>query len=166
MFHLELKLIADVGLIGLPNAGKSTFISAVSSAKPKIADYPFTTLVPNLGVVKKSDGGSYVIADIPGLIEGASEGVGLGHEFLRHVERCRFLVHIVDLTAENPMNNYKVINEELRKHSEGLANLYQIIVLNKRDAILDETAEDVAHRGKLIPIASVKHAIVFAVYIP
>ncbi len=143
VLELELKLIADIGLLGMPNAGKSTFISAVSSAKPKIADYPFTTLVPNLGVVKKSDGGSYVIADIPGLIEGASEGVGLGHEFLRHVERCRFLVHIVDLTAENPMNNYKVINEELRKHSEGLANLYQIIVLNKRDAILDETAEDI-----------------------
>lgn len=136
--ELELKLIADVGLLGMPNAGKSTFISAVSSAKPKIADYPFTTLVPNLGVVKKSDGGSYVIADIPGLIEGASEGIGLGHEFLRHVERCRFLIHIVDLTAENPVKNYKIINDELRKHSEGLANLYQIIVLNKIDAILSE----------------------------
>ena len=132
--ELELKLIADIGLLGMPNAGKSTFISAVSSAKPKIADYPFTTLVPNLGVVKKSDGGSYVIADIPGLIEGASEGVGLGHEFLRHVERCRFLVHIIDLTAENPVNNYKIINKELKKHSEGLANLYQILVLNKIDA--------------------------------
>ena len=138
ILELELKLIADIGLLGMPNAGKSTFISAVSSAKPKIADYPFTTLVPNLGVVKKPDGGSYVIADIPGLIEGASEGVGLGHEFLRHVERCRFLVHIVDLTAENPVENYKIINNELKKHSEGLANLYQILVLNKIDAILDE----------------------------
>lgn len=138
VLELELKLIADVGLLGMPNAGKSTFISAVSSAKPKIADYPFTTLVPNLGVVKKDDSGSYVIADIPGLIEGASEGVGLGHEFLRHVERCRFLVHIVDLTAQNPVKNYTIINEELRKHSETLANLYQIIVLNKIDAISDE----------------------------
>ena len=141
VLELELKLIADIGLLGMPNAGKSTFISAVSSAKPKIADYPFTTLVPNLGVVKKPDGGSYVIADIPGLIEGASEGVGLGHEFLRHVERCRFLVHIVDLTAENPIENYKIINNELKKHSEGLANLYQILVLNKIDAVLDEDLE-------------------------
>ena len=111
ILELELKLIADIGLLGMPNAGKSTFISSVSSAKPKIADYPFTTLVPNLGVVKKDDGGSYVIADIPGLIEGASEGVGLGHEFLRHVERCRFLIHIVDLTAEDPVKNYKIINQ-------------------------------------------------------
>ena len=141
VLELELKLIADVGLLGMPNAGKSTYISAVSSARPKIADYPFTTLVPNLGVVKKSDGGSYVVADIPGLIEGASEGVGLGHEFLRHVERCRFLIHIVDLTAEDPVKNYKVINEELKKHSDGLANLYQIIVLNKIDAVLPEDKE-------------------------
>ncbi len=138
ILELELKLIADVGLLGMPNAGKSTFISAVSSAKPKIADYPFTTLVPNLGVVEKSDGGSYVIADIPGLIEGASEGVGLGHEFLRHVERCRFLLHIVDLTAENPAENYKIINNELKKHSEHLGNLYQILVLNKIDAVQKE----------------------------
>lgn len=136
--ELELKLIADVGLLGMPNAGKSTFISVISSAKPKIADYPFTTLVPNLGVVTKPSGDGFVVADIPGLIEGASEGVGLGHEFLRHVERCRFLVHIVDLTQENPMENYKKINLELKKHSERLANLYQIIALNKIDAILDE----------------------------
>ena len=148
VLELELKLIADIGLLGMPNAGKSTFISAVSSAKPKIADYPFTTLVPNLGVVKKPDGGSYVIADIPGLIEGASEGVGLGHEFLRHVERCRFLVHIVDLTAENPVENYKIINNELKKHSEGLANLYQILVLNKIDAILEEDLEELKKEFK------------------
>lgn len=138
VLELELKLIADIGLLGMPNAGKSTFISSISSAKPKIADYPFTTLVPNLGVVKKDDGGSYVVADIPGLIEGASAGAGLGHEFLRHVERCRFLIHIVDLTAENPLENYKIINEELRKHSEGLAGLYQIIVLNKIDSVDEE----------------------------
>ena len=141
VLELELKLIADVGLLGMPNAGKSTFISAVSSAKPKIADYPFTTLVPHLGVVKKDDGGSYVIADIPGLIEGASEGIGLGHEFLRHVERCRFLIHIVDLTASNPVENYQIINNELKKHSEALGNLYQVLVLNKTDAVLEEDIE-------------------------
>lgn len=136
--ELELKLIADVGLLGMPNAGKSTFISVISSAKPKIADYPFTTLVPNLGVVTKPSGDGFVVADIPGLIEGASEGIGLGHEFLRHVERCRFLIHIVDLTQENPMENYNKINLELKKHSERLANLYQIIALNKIDAISDD----------------------------
>ena len=132
---LELKLIADVGLLGMPNAGKSTFISRISSAKPKIADYPFTTLIPNLGVVKKHSGDGYVVADIPGLIEGASDGVGLGHDFLRHVERCRFLVHIVDITEENPIENYEKINLELKKHSEKLANLYQIIALNKIDSV-------------------------------
>lgn len=135
---LELKLIADVGLLGMPNAGKSTLISVISSAKPKIADYPFTTLVPNLGVVKKHDGDSYVVADIPGLIEGASEGTGLGHEFLRHVERCRFLLHIVDLSLENPMENYKKINDELAKHDTRLSEVYQILVLNKIDAISEE----------------------------
>lgn len=157
---LELKLIADVGLLGMPNAGKSTFISAVSSAKPKIADYPFTTLVPNLGVVQKDDGGSYVIADIPGLIEGASEGVGLGHEFLRHVERCRFLLHIVDLTAENPIENYKIINNELKKHSEQLGNLYQVLALNKIDSVQkDDLDKYVAEFSKLskdiFPISAV-----------
>lgn len=135
---LELKLIADVGLLGMPNAGKSTFISHVSSAKPKIADYPFTTLIPNLGVVRKPSGDGFVIADIPGLIEGASDGIGLGHDFLRHVERCRFLVHILDSTLENPLENYNKINLELKKYSEKLSNLYQIIALNKIDAI-DET---------------------------
>lgn len=139
--ELELKLIADVGLSGMPNAGKSTFISVISSAKPKIADYPFTTLVPHLGVVTKPSGDGFVVADIPGLIEGASEGVGLGHEFLRHVERCRFLVHIVDLTQSDPMENYNKINLELKKHSERLANLYQIMALNKIDAITQEDRE-------------------------
>ena len=135
--ELELKLIADVGLLGMPNAGKSTLISRISSAKPKIADYPFTTLVPNLGVVRKRSGDGYVVADIPGLIEGASEGVGLGHDFLRHVERCRFLVHIVDVTAENPLENFEIINNELALHSQKLADLYQIIALNKIDAVDD-----------------------------
>lgn len=138
---LELKLISDIGLLGMPNAGKSTFISVVSSAKPKIADYPFTTLVPNLGVVKKPTGDGFVIADIPGLIEGASEGVGLGYEFLRHVERCRFLIHIVDITQDNPLENFKIINNELEKHSEALAQRYQIVVLNKIDAV-DETRKN------------------------
>ena len=139
--QLELKLLADVGLLGMPNAGKSTFISRVSAAKPKIADYPFTTLIPNLGVVKKPNGDGFVIADIPGLIEGASDGVGLGYEFLRHVERCRFLIHIVDITQDNPLENFKIINKELEKHSEALANRYQIVVLNKIDAI-DEELKD------------------------
>lgn len=139
---LELKLIADVGLLGMPNAGKSTLISRISSAKPKIADYPFTTLVPNLGVVRGLNGDGYVVADIPGLIEGASDGVGLGHDFLRHVERCRFLVHLVDLTEENPFDNYKIINNELEKHSGRLASLYQIIALNKIDAVEDEKKKE------------------------
>lgn len=145
---LELKLIADVGLLGMPNAGKSTFISRISSAKPKIADYPFTTLIPNLGVVKKHSGDGYVVADIPGLIEGASDGVGLGHDFLRHVERCRFLVHIVDITEENPIENYEKINLELKKHSEKLANLYQIIALNKIDSVDEEKKQKLYNEFK------------------
>ena len=147
---LELKLIADVGLLGMPNAGKSTLISVISSAKPKIADYPFTTLVPNLGVVKKHSGDSYVVADIPGLIEGASEGTGLGHEFLRHVERCRFLLHIVDLSLENPMENYLKINEELAKHDTRLAQVYQVLVLNKIDSVLEEDVEKYYQEFKAI----------------
>ncbi len=137
--ELELKLIADVGLLGLPNAGKSTLISRISAAKPKIADYPFTTLVPHLGVVKKDDGDAYVIADIPGVIKGASEGVGLGFEFLRHVERTRFLIHLIDISAENPVQNYLDINEELKKYGGRLSEIYQIIVLNKIDAVDEET---------------------------
>lgn len=143
---LELKLIADVGLLGMPNAGKSTLISRISSAKPKIADYPFTTLVPNLGVVKKRNGDGYVVADIPGLIEGASDGVGLGHDFLRHVERCRFLVHIVDTTAENPLENFEIINNELALHSQKLADLYQIIALNKIDSIDEERKNELVEQ--------------------
>lgn len=133
--EFELKLIADIGLLGMPNAGKSTLISVISSAKPKIADYPFTTLVPNLGVVKKPNGDGFVVADIPGLIAGASDGVGLGHEFLRHVERCRFLIHIVDLTQENPIENYQTINNELKKYGTRLSDVYQILALNKIDSI-------------------------------
>ena len=139
--EFELKLIADVGLLGMPNAGKSTLISAISSAKPKVADYPFTTIVPHLGVVKKQNGDGYVVADIPGLIEGASEGIGLGHEFLRHVERCRFLIHLVDITQESPLKNYEIINSELKKHSEELSKTYQVIALNKIDSVDKETRE-------------------------
>lgn len=140
--RLELKTIADVGLIGLPNAGKSTYISVVSAAKPKIANYPFTTLIPNLGVVKTKDGeNSFVVADIPGLIEGASEGVGLGHDFLRHVERTRLLLHLVDATAidgGDPWTNYQTVQAELHLYSESLANKPHAVVLTKGDA-LDET---------------------------
>ena len=148
--ELDLKLLADVGLLGMPNAGKSTLISSVSSAKPKIADYPFTTLVPNLGVVKKDNGDGYVIADIPGLIEGASEGIGLGHEFLRHVERCRFLIHLVDLTKEDPMQNYKIINEELKKHSEQLSKVYQVVALNKIDSVDEELRQEYYNEFKKV----------------
>jgi GTPase len=138
--RLELKLLADVGLLGYPSVGKSTFISRVSRARPKIADYPFTTLVPNLGVVRLSDERTFVIADIPGLIEGASEGAGLGHQFLRHVERCRVLVHIVEATfttgpERTPLDDFGVINRELAHYAPELATKPQIAVLNKCDAI-------------------------------
>ena len=138
---LELKLLADVGLLGFPNVGKSTFLSVVTDAKPKIANYHFTTLVPNLGVVKTKDGNGFVIADIPGIIEGASEGVGLGIRFLRHVERTRLLLHFLDvsgLEGRNPVEDFYAINTELKKYSEKLAGRKQIIVANKIDAIQDD----------------------------
>jgi GTP-binding protein len=122
----------------MPNAGKSTFISVISAAKPKIADYPFTTLVPNLGVVRKPTGDGFLVADIPGLIEGASEGLGLGHEFLRHVERTKILVHILDMTEEDPINNFNIINGELEKFGSRLSTIPQIVALNKIDAVMDE----------------------------
>jgi GTP-binding protein len=135
---LELKMLADVGLIGMPNAGKSTLISVLSSAKPKIANYPFTTLEPNLGVMRKDTGDGIVLADIPGLIEGASEGVGLGHAFLRHVERCRVLLHLVDATAQDggtPLDNYAIIRNELTYYSPSLGQRTEVIVLTKADAM-------------------------------
>lgn len=141
---LELKLLADVGLLGLPNAGKSTLISVISAAKPKIADYPFTTITPNLGVVRQPSGDGFVVADIPGLIEGASEGVGLGHDFLRHVERTRLLLHLVDVSdredvdaLEEAKRQYDLINRELAKYSPLLAQKPQIVVLTKIDAVAD-----------------------------
>ena len=138
---LELKLLADVGLIGFPNVGKSTFLGKTTLAKPKIADYHFTTLEPNLGVVKTEYGDSFVIADIPGIIEGASEGVGLGLQFLRHIERTRLLLHVIDvsgLEGRNPVDDFEKINEELKKYSEKLSKRTQIIVANKIDMMQDE----------------------------
>ena len=138
---LELKLLADVGLLGFPNVGKSTFLATVTDAKPKIANYHFTTIIPNLGVVKTKDGNGFVIADIPGIIEGASEGVGLGIQFLRHVERTRILLHFLDVSGQegrNPVEDFYAINKELKKYSEKLSTRKQIIVANKIDVIQDE----------------------------
>ena len=142
---LELKLLADVGLIGFPNVGKSTLISVVSEAKPKIANYHFTTLTPVLGVVRMGEGSSFVMADIPGLIEGAGEGVGLGHEFLRHVERCRLLLHVIDVSGSegrDPIEDFDKINRELKVYSKELSLQKQIVVGNKCDLCDDETVEN------------------------
>lgn len=138
---LELKLLADVGLLGFPNVGKSTLLSVVTDATPKIADYHFTTLEPNLGVVKSEYGDSFIIADIPGIIEGASQGVGLGIQFLRHIERTRLLLHVIDVSGtegRNPVEDFNIINEELKKYSEKLSKRKQIIVANKIDSMQDE----------------------------
>ena len=139
---LELKLLADVGLLGFPNVGKSTFLSRTTSATPKIANYHFTTLEPNLGVVKLDYGASFVVADIPGIIEGASEGTGLGLQFLRHIERTRLLLHVIDISGiegRDPVEDFNIINEELKKYSEKLSKRKQIIVANKADAMQDES---------------------------
>lgn len=151
---LELKLLADVGLIGFPNVGKSTLLSVVSKAHPKIANYHFTTLFPNLGVVYVNEGSSFVLADIPGIIEGASEGAGLGHDFLRHIERCRLLVHVVDVSGSegrDPVVDFEIINGELRKYEPELADCPQIVAANKCDLLSDEeNAEKLkAHVEKL-----------------
>ncbi|MCB9743803.1 MAG: GTPase ObgE [Alphaproteobacteria bacterium] len=149
--RLELKLLADVGLLGFPNAGKSTLISRVSNARPRVADYPFTTLVPNLGVVSKGWEASFVIADIPGLIQGASEGAGLGHQFLRHVERCRFFLHLVSATTfdedvKDPLARYRAINGELLAFDPELAERPQILVLTKADAVDEEALSTLVAR--------------------
>ncbi|MEQ1882028.1 MAG: Obg family GTPase CgtA [Burkholderiales bacterium] len=147
---LELKVLADVGLLGLPNAGKSTFIRAVSAARPKVADYPFTTLHPNLGVVRVDENRSFVIADIPGLIEGASEGAGLGHQFLRHLQRTRLLLHLVDIAPldedANPARDALAIAEELRKYDEALFQKPRWIVLNKSDLLPAEQRDSAAEK--------------------
>jgi GTP-binding protein len=154
--RLELMLMADVGLLGFPNAGKSTFISAVSAAKPKVADYPFTTLAPSLGVVKMGFESSFVIADIPGLVEGASDGTGLGHQFLRHVSRTRVLAHLVSLgehdegavfggNPDNPdaIRRYYALRTELEAYDQALASRPEVILLTKTDLVLEETAQDI-----------------------
>lgn len=138
---LRLKLIADAGLVGLPNAGKSTFLAAVSAAKPKIADYPFTTLHPNLGVVRTGDT-DFVLADIPGLIEGAHEGAGLGDQFLGHVERCRVLLHLVDATEDDVATAYKTVRRELKAYSDELHKKKEIVALSKADALDDDTLKE------------------------
>jgi GTP-binding protein len=150
--QLELKLIADVGLVGFPNAGKSTLISVISAAKPKIADYPFTTLEPNLGVVDLGDFKTFVVADIPGLIEGASEGAGLGLKFLRHIERTKLLLHLVDvssLSGRNPVEDYEIINKELANYEIDLSDRPQIVVATKLDALDEpERLEDLREKAK------------------
>jgi len=160
--RLELKLLADVGLLGFPNVGKSTFIAHVSRARPKIADYPFTTLVPNLGVVRLSDERTFVIADIPGLIEGAADGAGLGHQFLRHVERCRVLLHIVEATFttgpdRSPLADYQAINKELGQYAPELARKPQIVVLNKVDATEPEAVAE--HRKAFLDVGVELHTM-------
>lgn len=143
--RLELKLLADVGLAGFPNVGKSTLLSVVSAARPKIANYHFTTITPNLGVVRVDENFSYVMADIPGIIEGASEGAGLGHRFLRHIDRCRLIVHMVDVSGSegrNPIEDFEAINEELRRYNPELAKRPQIVAANKCDLIYDREKAD------------------------
>jgi GTP-binding protein len=163
MFWFRLKLISDAGIIGLPNAGKSTFLSVVSRARPKIADYPFTTLTPSLGVVRSGDE-ELVLADIPGLIEGAHEGVGLGTKFLGHIERCRLLLHLIDATEDEITNNYKVIRGELKKYSKDLAKKKEIVALNKCDALSEKeiaakkTELKKVYKGKVFAISAISRA--------
>jgi GTP-binding protein len=177
--RLELKVLADVGLFGMPNAGKSTFIRAVSAAKPKVADYPFTTLAPNLGVVRVDDGRSFVLADIPGLIEGAADGAGLGHQFLRHLQRTRLLLHIVDLAPfdpdADPVRDARAIVDELKRYDNSLYEKARWLVLNKLDLVPE--AERAARvkafvkalrwKGPVFPVAAVSgegcRAVIFAV---
>jgi GTP-binding protein len=158
--RLRLKLIADAGIIGLPNAGKSTFLAAVSAAKPKIADYPFTTLHPQLGVVE-IDGREFVLADIPGLIKGAHEGVGLGDRFLAHVERCRVLLHLIDGTSEDAGAAYKTVRAELKAYGHELAEKPEIVALNKADALSDADIERQA--ASLKQVAKTKPFVISAV---
>lgn len=148
---LELKILADVGLVGLPNVGKSTLISVISQARPKIANYHFTTLNPNLGVVKIDHGKSFVVADIPGLIEGASEGVGLGHDFLKHVERCRVLLHLVDISGiegRNPIDDFEMINHELVLYNDNMKDKLQIVALNKSELDSNDNAQEFINKYK------------------
>lgn len=142
--QLELKLLAEVGIIGLPNAGKSTLIAVLSAARPKIADYPFTTLVPNLGVVRRPSGDGTVFADIPGLIAGAAQGAGLGHDFLRHIERTRLLIHLVDAGADDPAEDLRVVERELQAYGHGLVDRPRLLVLNKQELVSKGDLADIA----------------------
>lgn len=164
---LELKLLADVGLVGFPNVGKSTLLSVVSDARPKIANYHFTTLEPNLGVVDLGEGNSFVMADIPGIIEGASEGIGLGHEFLKHVERTRLLIHVVDasgIEGRNPIEDFDLINKEIEMYNPVLAQKTQIVAANKKDIVFDSTVyenfcEEMRNRGyKVFEISAAQNS--------
>jgi GTP-binding protein len=155
---LRLKLIADVGLLGIPNAGKSTFLARTTSARPKIADYPFTTLRPQLGVVHQ-DGMEFVVADIPGLIAGAAEGAGLGTRFLGHIERCKVLLHLIDGTDEDVTKNYRLIRKELGKYDESLLDRHEIIALNKADAM---SPEDIKAKVQKLKRASKGHILVIS----
>lgn len=163
---LELKVIADVGLVGLPNAGKSTFLSVVSNARPEIADYPFTTIIPNLGVVDLGQDNSLVIADIPGIIEGASQGKGLGDQFLKHVSRCQVLLHLIDATSDKVAQDYQVIRKELEKYSKALAAKPEVIALTKIDLIDPEilamqqaTLEEIGLKQNIVGISSTAHIL-------
>jgi GTP-binding protein len=146
MLQLELKLLAEVGIIGLPNAGKSTLISVLSAARPKIADYPFTTLVPNLGVVRRPSGDGTVFADIPGLIAGAAQGAGLGHDFLRHIERTRLLIHLIDASVDDVLADVQVVERELTAYGHGLDQRPRLVVLNKIE-LLDPVALEAVLEG-------------------
>ncbi|QQS59864.1 GTPase ObgE [Candidatus Peregrinibacteria bacterium] len=160
--HLELKLVADVGIIGLPSAGKSTLISRITDARPKVGDFPFTTLIPNLGVASLSGGRSLIFCDLPGLIEGASEGRGLGHQFLRHISRNRVLLHLVDISAENPVENYKTIREELRRYDLELCKKPEILVLSKTDLLGDDEEMILEFLQEMKPVFSGKAVAISA----
>jgi GTPase len=167
LLRLQLKLLADVGLVGFPNAGKSTLISTISAARPKVADYPFTTLVPHLGVVSMSGGRSFVVADVPGLIEGAHRGLGLGHQFLRHLERTQVLVHVIDVSeasSRDPVEDFEIVRRELELFRADLARKPQVVAANKIDALvdrarLDRLSERAAREGlRVFPISAATHA--------
>lgn len=157
--RMELKMIADVGLVGLPNAGKSTLLSVISNARPKVADYPFTTLEPNLGAIRTEDK-TIVVADIPGLIEGASQGKGLGHRFLKHIERTKILLHLIDCSSEDPLKDFKMINAELKEFSTILANKKQKVVLTKKELLNEEDLKKVI---STFTKAKIKTSVVSAV---
>ncbi len=148
--QLELKLLAEVGIIGMPNAGKSTLIAVLSAARPKIADYPFTTLIPNLGVVRRPTGDGTVFADIPGLIAGASAGAGLGHDFLRHIERTRLLIHVLDIGVENPIEDFLTVEKELSAYGHGLIDRPRVLVLNKKELLDKNKTSELLNQLNLI----------------